>query len=335
MKPILSFCLAAFAGVIIFAGCKSDPNSSIGVPEINRATQSPTSDAHPAIAYRTNVSIKGKDYRAVGVMDDDGTDQTIVYTSTGSVADVNDIFPGPSWSPDGGTLAFYIYGNSVTESILLRDVAVSHGKVVGSNTRTLYTMNPADGNYIRGMSWCSLSSTGKIAFTTHAETRRLFTIPTSGGTPTLLYSIAEGSIHFWESPTWSPDDSKIAFVDHAGLYGTAPDTIRVIDAVTGQLLESIGIGSTVAITNLEWSRTGSNLLAFTANYGSGSYLYYVSPTTGSTPTTNNVSAQSPTWSPTNAFVASISGSTLQKTVTGTATTSTIATGIFASPRWKR
>lgn len=341
MKQILTFSIAILSAAMYFTGCETDLNSNSGAPDLQPMAAGSSADAHPAIAFRTIVTSKNKNYSAIAVMDSDGTDQAVIYTLS-ATTDSNSIFPGPCWSPDGGSVAFYIYGRNVSDGIVLRDVSVSHGKAVGSNTRTIYT---PDTGYVRGLSWCSLSSTDKIAFTTLASGSgsRLYTIASSGGTPTLIYqSNTANGLHFYDNPTWSPDDSKIAFVDRA--HSSGIDTLRVVSVSTGELLASIPLGATYTVSAcIEWSRTGLNQIVlgidYTNNQTYDAKLYYVTPTEGSTLTTDNVNGADPTWSPNNSFVASIvygsSSTTLQKTATGGTTTTTIATGKIWNPNWKQ
>jgi len=337
MKTISTF-IILLAGALLLAACEQTPNQA-SEPGIRPMSQNSSSDAHPAIAFKGTVTNKGKTYNTLSVFDSDGTNETAIYTASSTTH----LILVPAWSPSGGTIAFQMYDNNngIYPSIYLRDISVSHGKAVGSNTRTLYSVS-AYSTVLRGISWSSVSSTDKIAFITRDSgsygSNKVQVISTSGGTPTVLYQSNTSEIRYYTSPTYSPDDSKIAFVDHAGPTDAAlrPDTIRVINASTGVLLESIAIGSAKGTnTAIEWSRTGTNIIALTPDYGNGSLLYYVTPTTGSTPWTNNVSGTQPTWSPNSSSVVTAGGSGLQKTVYGTSSSSTIATGGFYFPEWKK
>src|ERR1019366_9537462 len=177
--------------------------------------------------------------------------------------------------------------------------------------RTIYSLAPSDSAYISySPSWCATSSTGKIAFTrqhigSQLGLSELCTISPSGGTVTVLTSYrklnAQGrAMSLFVSPPWSPDDSKIAIfrMDTVGHC-----TIMIFNASTGAALDSIPI-TLYTMYHLEWSRTGANLLAFseiTTSEGSAGppHIYYCVPTTGSTPSTNSVAGNWPTWSPNN------------------------------------
>jgi hypothetical protein len=334
MKRILISGIAAIVVMLFMSGCETDPNSSSSVPEI-RPMAASQADANPAIVYKTQVTTKGKTYGALAVMDSNGANQTTIYTPSSTS---HHIGVGPSWLPGGGGIAFILYSsdNSISHSIYLRDVSVVRGKATGSNTRVL--ISASTGGF-RSVSGSSLSSTAQIAYTTQSGSPAIGTvqvISTSGGTPTVLYqSPDKNETHFYSSVTWSPDDEKIAFIDRT--HSSGIDTLRVIDASTGALLETIALGVT-NWTDIEWSRSGANQLAMSVDYGSGHKIYYVTPTTGSTPTTNNVSGKYPTWSPNNSSVVTWLPGSIQKTVAGMTTTSTLATSATSSdafPRWKR
>lgn len=319
-----SLCAAALLGIFA-AGCETDPNSSTGAPEIRPMAAGGSADAHPAITYTAGVTSKGSTYNAVHVCDSDGTDQTAIYTASAT----STILRSPTWSPSGGTIAFQAEEGS-NDKIYTRDVSVSRGKASGSNTQSIYS---ATGITLRGISWSSVSTTGKIAFITQDNSSgvcSVYSISASGGTPALLYQSNSGETHTYGSPTWNADDSRIAFTDRDG--GGA-DTLRVINASTGALLESVGLGSASVFVQCEWSRSGMNVVAFSMD----NVLYYVTPTSGSTPWTNNVGRGGhPTWSPNNSSVVTYLGNqTLNKTVYSTTTTSTIASGAFSFPEWKQ
>jgi hypothetical protein len=105
--------------------------------------------------------------------------------------------------------------------------------------------------------WCSLTSTGKIAFTHRVPgNSQLYTIPITGGTPTLLYS---DTLMFTECQ-WSPNDELIAIrIDYPGQPGL--HSIRIIDAQSGAVV-SEPVGPVTMIDNLKWTRAGQNKIMY-------------------------------------------------------------------------
>ena len=201
------------------------------------------------------------------------------------------------------------------------------------------------------VSWSSVSSTGKVAFVTRDQgtygRNKIQTISTSGGTPTVLYQSRDSDSHLYRSPCWSPDDSKIAFIDRAGALNVhAYDTIRVINASTGAEIETIPMPySLYATMYIDWSRGTLNKLALevtdTNTNAHYFYLYYLTPTSGSTPTTNNVQGEGPCWSPDNSSViltrntATWSGVRCVKNSYNTTDTTSVVTGAGYYGTWKR
>lgn len=287
---------------------------------------------NPAITYVTSSTIDGKKYSVVAVCDSDATNQTVIYTPSSD----SYISRSPSWSPDGGTISIMSQEGSNGDKIYLCDVSDSLGNVVGRNTRQVFS---ASGIRLYGVNWSSVSSTAKIAFITKDNSSGICTvyvISPSGGTPTVLYQSPSGEDHTYQSPTWSPDDSKIAFTDRTFIGSSHFDTLRVINASTGALLESVDLGSPNVQISCEWSRTGLNVVAF----GFDGLIYYVTPTTGSTPWTNDANIGGPpTWSPDNSSILSGSAGAslgLKKTAYGTTTATVLAdTGVFGFPEWKK
>ncbi len=287
---------------------------------------------NPAITYVTSTTIDGKKYSVVAVCDSDATNQTVIYMP------LSDSFTcrAPSWSADGGTIAIQVEEGRNVDKIYLCDVSDSLGNVVGSNARSIYS---ASGIILQGVSWSSLATTDKIIFSTVEDSggiSRVQIISGFGGTPTVLYQSPSGESHSYRSATWSPDDSKIAFVDRTTSGSSHFDTLRVIDASTGVLLESVDLGSPFVQISCEWSRAGLNVVAFILD----GVIYYVTPTTGSTPWTNDVGVGGgPTWSPDNSSLLTGSNGLslgLKKTAYGTTTTTALAdTGVFAYPEWKK
>jgi hypothetical protein len=281
-------------------------------------------------------------------MDSDGTHQTNIVTC-GSNNTV-EAYTYTNWNYSGSSIAYRdVKSGNYPSYIKAIDVSVnSKGVAVGSNNRTIYSLASSDSAYIlSGPSWSATSSTAKIAFTrqhigSQLGLAELCTIAQSGGTVTVLDSYkrlnAQGHvISEYIYPTWSPDDSKIAVMRMDTIGYT---TIMIFNASTGAALDSIPL-STGVVRELEWSRTGANLLVFeqAASSQSPIYVYYCTPTTGSTPATNSVSGQFATWSPNNSslmFVNTASNNTLTKVTAETNSTSAIQT-YFATNwlNWKR
>jgi hypothetical protein len=108
----------------------------------------------------------------------------------------------------------------------------------------------------------------------------------------------------------------------------------IFNTSTWAYVDSIAVSG--AICGLEWSRTGLNKLAFgvQASGGTTKTLYYCTPTTGSTPTTNSVAGSYPTWAPDNSSLLYVN-SGLYKNSAFTASTSYISSFSGRCMKWKR
>ena len=154
--------------------------------------------ADPAIAVVTPYHAAGNE---LWVMNADGSNKANVYSG--------DRVRDPSWSPDGGSIAFKDW------SELWRvDVTVVDGEPQGSNPTFLLD------NILDGPEWSPGGSySGYILFTRFPESgyaRSLEVIPATGGDPQTLYTDTEGTV--WH-PVWSPDGDSIAFVKSVdGVY---------------------------------------------------------------------------------------------------------------------
>jgi len=177
-----------------------------------------------------------------------------------------------------------------TYSVKACDVSVnSRGVVAASNFRTVYSSTT---DIIKSVAWCSSSSTGRLAFTTVSETgaTSIKTVSENGGTPMTLSSQSQAD-SILASPTWSPDDSKIAVT--LGRY-----RLLILSSSDGSILEDDDLTSIGGAMSPEWSRTG-NTIAFNS-IGTTNNIYYLDYGSGNGAYTQNAVGAAPTWSPNNA-----------------------------------
>jgi hypothetical protein len=343
MKTLL-FALATLAAASLLSSCKQD-GGSINGPGTALPLKSSPPPANPAIAYYGTNS-NGK--YIIEVMDTDASNQTAIITA----ASTTELLAYPTWSPTAGSIS-YLDGatNSNVAAIKAADVSVnSKGVPVASNIRSIFTNSTSDTASISTPAWSSVSSTGEIAFVRNHQGSKLglaelCIVSTSGGSATVLQSASglnsSGTVQkHYLSPSWSPDDSRIAVVRRD--TSIAPNgttnicTILIIDPSTGTATDSIK--TTMYVSWLEWSRSGMNELALTAATSSGSELYYVTPSTGSTIAGNGIAnAGSVTWSPNNSSVLTQGHATnyLVKVTPFTTSTSNVESTAWGYWKWKQ
>ena len=321
MKILLSFVTIAI--FVAFTGCRQDPNSTNS--SMPMKTSGSSTPANPAVTYRGTVTTgsghSSATYQTIAVMDTDGTHQTNIWTAS-STTDQDSY---PYWSPTGGSIVWSNHTNSVAApsgSILAIDVSVNSGGIaVGSNLRSIYSWQSSDSVEVTPAVWCQQSATGKIAFMRDHQNvgnyvNDLCIINQDGSGITTLASRNVGTTDNMSKPTWSPDDSKIAVSrsTSGGHY-----SILIFNASSGALLDSIAL--TTSPNTIRWSHTGENKLLIT---GASGYLSYLTPSSGSTPTTYSVATSGYyCWSPNNSGILYTNSGALKKNTSFTSSISTI------------
>ena len=155
-----------------------------------------------------------------------------------------------------------------------------------------------------GQEWCEAAGVDKIAYIGEKQSpygnpiySGIYTIPASGGTPTLICSInslnrTNGYIS--NSQAWSNDGTKIAFAEFKYPSTT---TIKVID-LSGNVLTTLN----AAGTTIQWSHAGMDKLVYSGNVNGVTGMYTIGTTSGSTPTFVTDTGGTPFWSPNNSEV---------------------------------
>jgi len=284
------------ASLLSFAACKTNsPTAPDGImlPLTAGGSGGSSTPAHPAIVFNDQ-------NQYVTVMDSDGTHATELLSGHNAYG----------WSPGSSIL---MSGNP--DSLYAADVSVnSSGVPVASNVRVIVSKSfyLSDSTTIgNNPAWSATSSVNKIAFQLRAirnANRPAATICTqsaSGGSWDTLHSFP--SHYFVNGITWKADDSKIAVLLSYNLT-TPAYSVVIMDASTGATTDSIPLPSnSTGWYGLQWSHGSSlNLLtlmrdtAYPGHSLDGDYIYYLTPSSESTPTTQNVGAYyNATWSPTS------------------------------------
>lgn len=271
--------------------------------------------ADPAITYIRN----GNPTDYLMVMDADGSNKYSVYRGK--------YLASPSWSPDGGQIAFYQEDENYVHALWRIDIDIVDGKPEGSNPVELWTdcegcplaWSPA-GDVIAVV-------TGSYYF----PPCELWTIPATGGSPTQLRSVPHGL----GSPAWSPDGSEIAFVERWPPYGTPnpPPTvysIKILTIASGEVrtvLETTDFS--IVHRGLDWSRDGGKI-AFVKGAPA---IYTLDLVTGEQVFVTG--GMYPTWSPDDSHLAYIYNTYVYSIDLGSGESDKLSRKSTWTPDWKR
>ena len=172
----------------------------------------------------------------------DGTGtETPVADLASSGAQGSGQFPRPQWSPDGQTI---FYGKVISavpplDYDIYRAAANGSDFVLGGTAVVAGTTNDYQP---------SLSADGtKLCFTRQGATKDVYTVPSTGGTPVVLFDAA---LDQYEC-AWSPDGSKIAFVE--GAFGNGEIRMRNSDATGSVDPVTNDLGDNRFDGNPEWT----------------------------------------------------------------------------------
>ncbi len=264
--------------------------------------------ADPAIAFLWGTTLR--------VMNADGSNATTIYTAPYTLqAGVS----GPSWSPDGGSVAFRDHNGSISRI----DVRVVGGTPQGIN-RIELVLDPGVGAHHICPAWSPLGD--EIAFA-EVNSGTLRIIPATGGAQAVLFVPPPGRAA--QAPAWSPDGSRIAFYE----YGGGPRSIRVIERASGLVTTVFGPQDMYVYT-IDWARTQDAIVFDARLEGDSTHIYGLALTPGATPQLLRAGA-SPSWSPDDAHLAFVNTSTNRIGRVHLATGSVTTSGKGSYPNWRR
>jgi Tol biopolymer transport system component len=298
-------------------------------------------NASPAIVYSIQEFSKGKQKYNLQVCDADGANQTtIVYGAD----ELTRYWGQPTWSGTANAIS-YIVSDTGRTTCTLKTVGVSvvGGKATAGTTTTLLTVSRAgDHKAMAGGIWSPTA--GEIAYSLQdANTGTVFTrksdiyvIPSSGGTPELIYSTAPGTSVYHMS--WNSAGTKLALLEWE-MTGDAPLTwtsyIKIIDRSTGAVDQTINISDLGmnSPSSMGWSRSGLNTIAFYNNTGTVG-IYTIDLDNPASVSLVQASAYYPAWSPDNSKLIYYSSGGLTAETLSSGATTTLVPKYVTLPFWK-
>jgi Tol biopolymer transport system component len=211
-------------------------------------------------------------------MNADGSNATAIYRCP-----TNCNLPyGPSWSPDGQSIAF-----GKNYDVWVIDVVLVQGVPTGTNLRLLVDASLAD------PAWSPDPVADEVLFV-ELIGDAIEVIPASGGTPQVIYQSPPGV--YPHHPAWSPDGQFIAFAEFN--YDVNAYQIQILERWTG-IVTTVPTPFAEFPRYLDWSRSGTDdILTFDDHQGG---ICTMDLSTGVV--TSIASGSCPTWSPDDSKIA--------------------------------
>ena len=268
--------------MVVAAGCSKGTNDVTG-PEsfgeggalLGKKPPPPPPPANPEIAY----VVSNRKGDKLMVMNVDGTNQATIFQGDRSTYGPT----RPSWSPDGGAVAFVYDWN-----LYVVDVVIENGVPQGGDATSLGV------EVYGGPEWSPGGPRAGTILYVDSEYRNLLrVISADGGTPQPLCSAAGIAA---ECPVWSPDGNQVAFLDGDLVNGDVEWTLRILDVSTEEVIHSVLLEDLPAANRmcLDWARTNYQLIYGTGLPGEG-MVYTIDMSDGTwTPVTTG---WVPGWSP--------------------------------------
>jgi Tol biopolymer transport system component len=266
--------------------------SSTAVRKPSPPPPPPPAAADPAIAYINNSNLM--------VMNADGSNQTIIATADNAYS-----IKYPSWSPDAHSIVFCGTIGGL-RGMWIVGVSVVSGKPTGSSLHQV-TINQT--GYPAWMKWSPVGDL--IVFIggayPGADDPNIYRITSTGGDPRIVYTAAttgppSPTSAFCEWPTWSPDATKLAFLEVSDGIN-APRNLNVFDLGTRTVTPVVLLGtSSGTAVGIAWSRNGGRIAYGFSSSSIGYAIYTVTPTSHVTPL-YLFAGYYPTWSPDDSKLA--------------------------------
>jgi len=183
-----------------------------------------------SIAYYDQVN------RELAIVGSDGTGNTLV------TGDPNVTERQPTWSPDGRYLAYIAYSGSMSEGTENYDVHVLD--LITGDVLNVTSGGPVSDMLLHGVDWANhsdrLTLSATLGFDGFSNGFDIWHVDLGSGLTTNLSNTPEDDPAWAElTPSWSADDSRIAFVRGGDLYAMNADGSGVTLLAAGSDKHSI------------------------------------------------------------------------------------------------
>jgi Tol biopolymer transport system component len=257
MKKIVAILALTFA----FSACKKEIRDSDKQVQVQPETQSkkpppPPPNANPAFAFQDLYQVNGnRSVLAIYVMDVTGANKTKVYTNyTNQTTNTPDF---PAWSADGSKLCFTL--NSA--DLYTLNFSLVNGVPTGSGATKIGDGVAGGGSYKQGK-WRPGANQIACVWKKTGDPDKIHLLPSTGGSPTVLYTAASTDWFIEEDLAFKSDGSSLVFSERQVSSGNV--FLKVLDVNTSQVIKTIDLSQYKSVREMDWARSsGSNIVAIT------------------------------------------------------------------------
>jgi Tol biopolymer transport system component len=255
----------AVLAVVVVAGCSKGTNDVTGPAGFDEGgallgKKPPPPPANPEIAY----VVSNRKGDKLMVMNADGTNQVTIFQG-----DRNTYGPTrPSWSPDGGAIAFLYDWKLYTVPVIMEGGVPHGGEATCLSEETIYG----------AVEWSPGGPKAGNILYVDSGNRDLVVISADGGAPEVLYHRVGIGI---DCPVWSADGNQVAFLESDVVDGAPEWTLRILDVETETVIHSDILEGLPAANRMcmDWARTRDQLIYGTGLPGEG-MIYTINISTG-------------------------------------------------------
>jgi hypothetical protein len=248
--PILAFSFLLY-------GCKKDIKTSdqqeANQQENLQRKPPPPATANPAITYMKIFTAGNKYPSGIYMVDANGANETRVYANySGQYTQwVN----YPAWNEAGTKVCF----TSDNADLYTLNISVVNGVPTGSGATKIANGQATGGQYKQGK-WRPGANQIASVWKKTGETDKIHIMPSTGGTPAVLYAAANSDWTIGDDISFNTDGSKLVFIERQS--STDQNFLKVLDMISNTVINTIDLSQFKSVFELDWGKTaGTNMVA--------------------------------------------------------------------------
>jgi hypothetical protein len=245
--------------VLLYTSCQKnspDTNKPSRLDEFQTKPPSPPpANANPVFTFQDYFTQGNRSLPGIFVMDVNGANKTRVYANYNNQTFQTPDFP--AWSGNGTQLCFTL--NSADLYIL--NISLVNGVPTGSGATKFANGVAAGGNYKQGKWRPGFNQVASVWKKT-GDPDKIHMIPSTGGSPGVLYTAASTDWVIEEDIAFKSDGSNLVFSERHKTSGLV--YLKVLNVTTNQVIKSIDLSQYKSVREMDWAKTsGSNTVAIT------------------------------------------------------------------------